>query len=272
MLDRARFGYRLGHGVLIDGMYRDGFLCPLCNLLMGETAEKLAEMYGISREEQDEFAFRSQMKVKEAVKCGKFDEEIVPVEVKDRKGRVNVVSYDEHPRPDTSLEKLAKLRPVFREGGTVTAGNASGITDGAACVLLMSREKAEELGLEKLAKCGDYAVAGVDPSIMGIGVVPAVQKLLGKTGLSLEDFDLIELNEAFAAQVLACDRELHLPMDRVNVNGGAIALGHPIGCTGARIVVTLLYEMIRRDAKLGLATLCISGGMGMAMSFSRREI
>jgi acetyl-CoA C-acetyltransferase len=268
-LPKMRQGYRLGHAKVVDAMYQDGFVCPLTDMVMGETAEKLAGQLEITRGEQDAFALLSQQKCAAAVESGAFAAEIAPVTVKTRKGEV-VVDADEHPRPDASLEALGRLSPVFGgEDGTVTAGNSSGITDGAAAVLVMEESLAEELGYEPLAWIGDATQAGVDPSIMGIGPVPAIQALEERNGLSVMGYDLIELNEAFAAQVLACDRELTLPMERLNVNGGAIALGHPIGATGTRIVVTLLHELARREAEHGLATLCISGGMGMATAFHR---
>jgi len=269
MLDRARFGYRLGHATLMDGMYKDGFLDPIAEMVMGETAERLAEKYSIPREEQDKFAFSSQQKAAKAIEEGRFQEEIVPVTVKGEKGAVIEVTKDEHPRPGTTLEQLASLPPVFKKNGTVTAGNSSGITDGAAAVVLASKKGLKKAGVEPLAVIGGVASAGVDPKEMGMGPVPAVQKLLKKRGTRLTDYEWIELNEAFAAQVLAVLRELPLPLERLNANGGAIALGHPIGCTGARIVVTLLYQMKRRDAKCGLATLCISGGQGMAIDLLR---
>jgi len=265
MLDRMRLGYRLGHGKLVDGMYKDGFYCPLSEQLMGRTAETLAERYEISRDEQDQFALDSQRKAGKAMEEGAFDNELVPVEVP--KG--DPVVADEHPRPTTTLEKLGKLATVFKEGGTVTAGNASGITDGAAAVLVMSESAAKAAGFKAMAIFEDYAVAGVDPRIMGIAPVPATHNLLARTGLALGDFGLIELNEAFAAQVLACQRDLDYDPARLNVHGGSIALGHPIGCTGARIVVTLLHAMQRHDVELGLATLCISGGQGLAASLRR---
>jgi len=268
-LPKMRTGYRLGHDKVVDAMYQDGFQCPLAHMLMGETAEKLARELDITRDEQDRFALASQTKAAAAQEAGRFEAEIVPVTVAGRKGDV-VVARDEHLRPGTTLEQLAKLPPVFdREHGTVHAGNSSGITDGGAGLLLMTAARAEALGLEPLAEVGPYTQAGVDPTVMGLGPVPACRKLEAASGLKVDDFDLIELNEAFAAQVLACDRDLHLPMDRLNVNGGSIALGHPIGATGARIVVTLLHELVRRDAKSGLATLCISGGLGMAAPFHR---
>lgn len=270
MLDRARFeGYRLGDGVLIDGNYRDGFLDPLSGLLMGQTAENLARRYRISREEQDAYALLSHRRAVWATQTGRFRDEIVPVSVPQRRGEPILVERDEHPRPDTSLEKLAQLPPVFQENGTVTAGNSSGITDGAAALLLTRADTAERLGRTPLAIVEAYTVVGVPPEIMGIGPVPAVRRLLEKTGLPLEAFELIECNEAFAAQVLAVERELQWNPDIVNVNGGAIALGHPIGATGARIVTTLLYEMQKRRARRGLATLCVSGGLGVAVSLVR---
>ncbi len=261
----ARWGYRLGDSELVDGMYRDGFLCPLCDQLMGDTAENLVDKYGISREESDRYASQSQQRSEAARRSGRFKDEIVPVEVPGRKGQVLTISEDEHPRDGVTPESLAKLPTVFRKDGTVHAGNSSGITDGAAAVVVLSEERAQELGVEPMARIVGYASAGVDPAIMGIGPVPAVKKLLDKTGLSLNDIDLIELNEAFASQVLACHKELDFDLERVNVNGGAISLGHPIGATGTRIVVTLLHEMKKRDARRGLATLCISGGLGLAL-------
>jgi acetyl-CoA C-acetyltransferase len=261
----ARWGQRLGHGEVVDGMYRDGFLCPLCEQLMGDTAENLAAKYGITREESDRYAVTTQARCEAARRDGRFDDEIVPVEVVGRKGAGTSVATDEHPRDGVTLESLEKLPPVFRTDGTVHAGNSSGITDGAAAMVVLSEDKAAELGVEPMARIVGYSSAGVDPTIMGIGPVPAVRKLLDKTGLALSDIDLIELNEAFAAQVIACHRELGFDLERLNVNGGAIALGHPIGATGARIVVTLVHEMRRRGARRGIATLCISGGMGLAL-------
>ena len=268
MLPKFRPGYRLGNAQVMDGMYHDGLLCPLCNLIMGVTAENLVEKYKISRVEQDTFALGSQHKAEKAIKAGKFKEEIVPVSIKE-KGKDVMIEKDENPRDGVTLESLAKLDPVFKKGGTVHPGNACGIADSATALLVMSEEKAKELGFKPMAYIKGYASAGVDPAYMGLGPVPAVRKLEAKTGDKINDFDLIEMNEAFAAQVLADDRELKLPMDRVNVNGGSIALGHPIGSTGARIVVTLLHEMQKRSAKKGLASLCMSGGMGMAVSFYR---
>lgn len=270
LLPRLRQGYRLGHAQVVDAMYKDGFECPLAGMLMGATAEKLAHEMAIPRAEQDAFALDSQKKAQAAVQAGRFADEIAPVEVRGRKGESVRVTADEHLRSDTSLESLAKLAPVFDpEKGTVTAGNSSGITDGAAALLLASEAKADELGLEPLAFVGESVETGVDPRVMGIGPVPAVRLLAERNGLSARDYALIELNEAFAAQVLACDRELELPRERLNVNGGSIALGHPIGCTGARIVVTLLHELRRRAGEHGLATLCVSGGMGAAAAFHR---
>ena len=267
LLTGARWGYRMGHEPVVDAMYRDGFHCPLSDMLMGETAERLADEYRIPREEQDGFALASQRKAARALAEARFESETFPVPVEGRKGTLEV-RVDEHPRPDTSAESLARLPPVFRpEGGTVTAGNSSGLTDGAAAVVVAAAGRARELGMRPLARITGVAAAGVDPHVMGMGVVPAVRRLLERTSLRLDEFDLVELNEAFAAQVLACDRELRLPPDRLNVNGGAIALGHPIGASGARLVVTLLHEMSRRRARRGLATLCISGGMGLAAAF-----
>lgn len=264
-LDGARWGYRLGNAEVVDGMYRDGFFCPLAKLVMGETAEVLAEQYKISREEQDEFALLSQKRAQAAIEAGRFVDEIVAVTVEGKKGST-VVERDEHPYVGVTQEKMAKLAPVFSKEGTITAGNSSGITDGAAALVLASEKFVRERQLEPLARVTGFTAAGVDPRTMGTGPVPAVRKLEERFGTKLSQFDLVELNEAFAAQVLACDRELHFDRERLNVNGGAIALGHPIGCTGARITVTLLHEMLRRKARLGLATLCVSGGMGMALA------
>ncbi|MFI5372998.1 MAG: thiolase family protein [Candidatus Eisenbacteria bacterium] len=269
MLERARWGYRLGHGELTDGMYRDGFLCPLSGKIMGETAETLATRDAITRAEQDAYAAESQQRCEAARKAGRFKDEIVPVTVSGGRGKSTVVETDEHPRDGVTAETLAKLPPVFQTNGTVHAGNSSGITDGAAAVLVMSETAARRAGVTPWARIAGWASAGVDPAIMGIGPVPAVRKLETRTGVRLADIDLVELNEAFAAQVLACDRELHLDRAKLNVNGGAIALGHPIGCTGTRIVVTLLHEMRRRGSRHGLATLCVSGGMGFALLLER---
>jgi len=264
-LDGARWGYRLGNQELVDGMYRDGFFCPLAKMVMGETAEVLAEQYKITREEQDEFALTSQTRAGRAIAAGRFDAEIIPVTIESKKGSTTL-ARDEHPFPDSSLEKLAKLPPVFSKTGTISAGNSSGITDGAAAMVIASEYFVKQNNLKPLARIIAVSSAGVDPRTMGIGPVPAIQKLEDKHGLRLHEFGLVELNEAFAAQVLACDRVLNLNRDRLNVNGGAIALGHPIGCTGTRITVTLLHEMLKRNTKKGLATLCVSGGMGMAMA------
>jgi acetyl-CoA C-acetyltransferase len=268
LLPRVRFGIRMGHGDVVDAMYRDGFLCPLCGQLMGETAENLVKEYGILRAEQDAYAVESQRRAGEAMSAGRFADEIVPVTITGRKGATEVLQ-DEHPRPDSTLASLSRLAPVFEEGGTVHAGNSSGITDGAAALVLATEEETKKSGVEPLARIAAWTSAGVDPSRMGIGPVPAIRALLQKTKLQLSDIDLLELNEAFAAQVIACARDLALDLSRVNVNGGAIALGHPIGATGARIVTTLLHEMKRRKARRGIATLCISGGMGMAVLFER---
>ena len=269
LLPRARFGQRMGHGEIVDAMYRDGFLCPLCGELMGQTAERLAREYRISREEQDAYALESQKRAGQAIASGRFADEIVPVEIAGKKGPIRI-ERDEHPRPDTTLEALGKLPPIFEpEGGTVHAGNSSGVTDGAAALLLASEEQAKKPGVEPLARIVAWTSAGVEPERMGIGPVPAIRALLSRAKKSLSQIELIELNEAFAAQVIACMRELPLEVSRLNVNGGAIALGHPIGATGARIVTTLLYEMKKRDAKTGIATLCVSGGMGMAVLFER---
>ena len=268
--DDARWGHRMGNFTLVDAMYRDGFTCSVCGMIMGETAEVLAREYGITREDSDAYALESHRRAEQAIADGRFRDEIVPVEYADAKGKPSILEADEHPRPGTTLESLRTLPLVFRdvEGapGIITAGSSSGITDGGAAVVLMSAERARHEHVTPLARILGWASAGVEPRSMGIGPVPAVKKLLDRTQLRLDDFDLIELNEAFAAQVLAVLRDLPLPMDRLNVNGGSIAIGHPIGCTGTRIVVTLLYEMMRRKAKRGLATLCVSGGMGMAMA------
>ncbi|HBB94187.1 MAG TPA: acetyl-CoA C-acyltransferase [Blastocatellia bacterium] len=290
----ARWGARMGHVDLVDGMYRDGFNDPLSGLVMGETAEKLASQYEISRDEQDEYALRSQQRAAAAIAAGKFGDEVVPLDrnslsVWERAGvrgaaKANVSPHpnplpkgegtklfatDEHVRAGTTLESLRKLAPVFSKDGSVTAGNSSGITDGAAAVLLMSESALKESNARPLARIVDYEIVGVAPEIMGIGPVPATRAILERQKLELSDIDLIELNEAFAAQVIACDRELRFCPERLNVNGGAIALGHPIGCTGVRITTTLLYEMEKRQAKRGLATLCISGGMGIALLVER---
>jgi acetyl-CoA C-acetyltransferase len=261
----ARWGYRLGNQELVDGMYRDGFFCPMAKMVMGETAEVLAEHYKISREEQDEFALMSQSRAARAIKAGRFDDEIVPVTIANKKESITF-SRDEHPFSDASMEKLGKLDPVFSKAGTITAGNSSGITDGAAAVIVANEHFVKKNNLKPLARILAVTAAGVDPREMGIGPIPALRKLEDKHNLRTHEFGLIELNEAFAAQVLACDRELNFNRERLNVNGGAIALGHPIGCTGTRITVTLLHEMLKRNTKRGVATLCVSGGMGMALA------
>jgi acetyl-CoA C-acetyltransferase len=266
----ARFGMRMGNLELVDGMYRDGFNDPLSGLVMGETAENLARRYEISRREQDEFALRSQQRAAAASEAGRFESEILPLEIKaGKRGASSTFARDEHYRAGTTIEALSKLAPVFSKEGTVTAGNSSGITDGAAALVLMSEEALKQSGAEAEARLVDYEISGVAPEIMGIGPVPAVRALLKRQGLTLDAVDLVELNEAFAAQVLACDRELGFDPERLNVNGGAIALGHPIGCTGVRITTTLLHEMKRRGARRGLATLCVSGGMGLALLVER---
>jgi acetyl-CoA C-acetyltransferase len=264
-LDGARWGYRLGNQELVDGMYRDGFFCPLAKMLMGDTAEVLAEQYKIAREEQDAYALCSQTRASAAVDAKRFDDELVPVTLDSKKGP-QTFDRDEHVFLGATREKMAKLSPVFSKTGTITAGNSSGITDGAAAVVLASESFASKNNFKPLARVLAMTSVGVDPRVMGIGPVPALRKMEQKHQLQLADFDLIELNEAFAAQVLACDRELHFDRSKLNVNGGAIALGHPIGCTGTRITVTLLHELLRRKAKRGVATLCVSGGMGMALA------
>ncbi|MDE3137785.1 MAG: thiolase family protein [Acidobacteriota bacterium] len=261
----ARWGVKMGHQPLVDGMYRDGFLCPISEMIMGETAELLADQYKIGREEQDEYALESQRRAARATAECHLKAELAPIDIRDRSGKVTRFEHDEHVRDDVKPESLAKLKPVFRKTGTVTAGNSSGITDGAAALVLVSGDKVKELGIKPLARVSDASIAAVDPRIMGIGPVPAVRKLEERTGRKLADYDLVELNEAFAAQVLACDRELHFDRERMNPNGGAIALGHPIGCTGARILTTLVHELRRRGGRWGLATLCVSGGLGMAL-------
>ena len=267
LLQKARYGYRMGHDQVYDSMILDGLTCALAGCHMGVTAENVADQYEVSRADQDAFAAESQRRAGEAIKSGRFKDEIVPVEVRQRRGTV-VIDTDEHPRPDTTADKLAGLRPAFKGGGAVTAGNASGINDGAAAVVVMSRRKAEELGVKPLASIRAWASAGVDPSIMGIGPIPATRKALARAELEVRQLDLVEANEAFAAQSVAVVRELGLDPEKVNVNGGAIALGHPIGASGCRILVTLLHEMQRRDAHLGLATLCIGGGQGIALVVS----
>jgi acetyl-CoA C-acetyltransferase len=265
----ARWGMRLGNTELVDGMYRDGFNDPLSGLVMGETAENLARQYEISRDEQDEYALRSQRRAQTAIESGRFADEVLPLEIKGRKGEAINFARDEHYRANTTKQDLSKLQPVFSKDGTVTAGNSSGITDGAAAMVVMSEEALKNSGAEPEARIVDYEITGVAPEIMGIGPVPAVRALLARQKLTLSEIALVELNEAFAAQVIACDLDLHFDRDKLNVNGGAIALGHPIGCTGVRITTTLLHEMKRRNARRGLATLCISGGMGIALLVER---
>jgi acetyl-CoA C-acetyltransferase len=269
LLRGMRGGYRMGPAVIEDGMRSDGFLDPLAGEVMGETAENLAERYAVSREEQDAFALQSQRRASEAWEAGRFAEEVVPVDTFDARRRTITVERDEHPRPDTTLASLARLEPVFRNPGTVTAGNSSGICDGAAALVVMAEETARSRGIRPLARIAGWASAGVDPHVMGWGVVPATRKLLAKLGWTLPEIDVVEVNEAFAAQVLACDRELKLDWERTNVNGGAIALGHPIGMTGARIAGSVVHQLEDRGAGRGLATLCISGGQGMAIALER---
>jgi acetyl-CoA C-acetyltransferase len=269
LLRRMRGGYRMGDAVIEDGMSSDGFMDPLSGEAMGETAENLAERHAIGREEQDAFALQSQQRAAAAWAQGRLADEVVPVDTYDARSRTVTVERDEQPRPDTTLEDLARLKPVFRQPGTVTAGNSSGICDGAVALVVASEEAAGRRGLEPLARVVGWASAGVDPRYMGWGVVPATQKLLAKLGWTFPEIDVVEVNEAFAAQVLACDRELKFDWDRTNVNGGAIALGHPIGMTGARIVAAAAHELRRRGGRRALATLCISGGQGMAVALER---
>ena len=269
LLPKARWGYRMNEGKITDYMVHDGLTDIFNGYHMGVTAENVAEQWGITREEQDQFACTSQNRAEAAQKAGRFNDEIVPVVIPQRKGDPVVIDTDEFPRHGTTIEKLAKLPPAFKKGGTVTAGNASGINDGATALIVMSKERADALGLEYLAEIVSYSSVGVDPSIMGVGPIPAVKKALGKIGWTVEDLELVEANEAFAAQSIAVVRDLKLNPEIVNVNGGAIALGHPIGSSGARILTTLLYEMKRRDVKKGLATLCIGGGMGTALVVQR---
>jgi acetyl-CoA C-acetyltransferase len=264
LLMQGRTGYRMGDGKMIDSLIQDGLQCAINSYHMGVTAENIAEQYGISRSDQDEFSAWSQQKAERAIQDGKFEEEIVPVAIPQRKGDPILFATDEFPRAGVTADKLAKLKPAFKKEGSVTAGNASGINDGAAALVLMSKEKAIELGIKPMAVIRGNGTAGVDPKIMGIGPIPASRKALKKAGLSIEEIDLIEANEAFAAQSLAVGRELNIPNEKLNVNGGAVALGHPIGASGARILVTLLHEMKRTDSRYGLATLCIGGGQGIA--------
>jgi len=273
----GRWGFKMGNQPLIDAMYRDGFLCPISKLIMGETAEILAGDYKLPRAEQDAYALESHRRATRAGAEGRFKAEIVPIDKTDKKGAVTRLEKDEHVRPDVTLEALAKLPPVFSKTGTVTAGNSSGLTDGAAAVVLASEQKVRELKLSPLARIVDATVAAVDPRVMGIGPVPAVRKLIQRTGTKVENYDVVELNEAFAAQVLACDRDLHFNRERMNPNGGAIALGHPIACTGARILTTLVHALRQPThgaagqkggspaGRRGLATLCVSGGLGVAV-------
>lgn len=269
LLEGARTGFRMGDATAVDSMIRDGLWCAFFDYHMGITAENIAEKYGLSREEQDEFAAWSQQKAEAALNTNRFQEEIVPVAIPSKKGDPVTFDKDEFPRAGTTAETLAKLRPAFKKEGTVTAGNASGINDGAAALLVMSADKADELGLKPLARITSYASAGLDPSVMGLGPIFATRKALEKSGLTIDDIDLIEANEAFAAQSLAVGKDLAIPREKLNVNGGAIALGHPIGASGARVLVTLLHELEKRDGRRGLATLCIGGGQGVAMVIER---
>ncbi|MBU5436735.1 acetyl-CoA C-acetyltransferase [Tissierella sp. MSJ-40] len=269
LLKSARWGQRMGNGSIVDYMVQDGLWDVFNDYHMGITAENIAEKWNLSREEQDNLALVSQNRAEEAIKNGKFKDEIVPVEIPQRKGDPIVVDTDEYPRFGATIESMAKLRPAFKKDGTVTAGNASGINDGAAAIVVMSKEKAEELGVKPLATIAAYASAGVEPSVMGTGPIPATRKALEKANMTVADLDLIEANEAFAAQALSVIKELGLDTEKTNVNGGAIALGHPIGASGARILVSLLHEMDKRDAKNGLATLCIGGGQGIALVVKR---
>lgn len=271
LLKNARNGFKMGDQKVIDSMIQDGLWCAFNDYHMGITAENLCDKYSITREEQDSFAAVSQQKAEAAIESGRFQDEIVPVEVPGRKGQVTIFDRDEFPRAGTTAESLGKLRPAFKKDGSVTAGNASGINDGAAAVVVMSRQKADELGLTPLVTVKSNASAGVDPSIMGIGPVSAVKKALEKAAVSLEDVELVEANEAFAAQSIAVDRELKFNQETLNVNGGAIALGHPIGASGTRVLVSLIHEMQKREAKLGLATLCIGGGQGVATLVERPD-
>ena len=269
LLDKARTGYRMGNATMVDAMIQDGLWDAFYDVHMGITAENVAEQFAITRQEQDLYSVESQNRAEAAITAGRFDEEILPVLIPQRKGDPVVFKTDEFPRAGTSIEGLTKLRAAFKKDGTVTAGNASGINDGAAAFVIMSKDKAVELGLTPLATMVAWASAGVDPKIMGTGPIPASRKALSRAGLTIEDIDLVEANEAFASQVLAVARELKLDPEKTNVNGGAIALGHPVGASGARILVTLLHEMKRRDAKRGLATLCLGGGQGTALIVER---
>lgn len=267
LLKKSRWGERMGHGELVDSMIQDGLWDCFYDCHMGMTAENLAEMYSISREDQDRYAAQSQSRYQAASREGKFEDEIVPVSVPQKKGDPLPFARDEHPRENVTVEGLARLKPAFKDAGTVTSGNASGINDGAAALVVMSEEEAEKRGLEPLGVVRSFRSAGLDPKVMGLGPARAIPPMLEQAGLSLGQVELMEVNEAFAAQILAVSKELEWDEDRVNVNGGAIALGHPIGASGARIAVTLLHEMKRRDSRLGLASLCIGGGMGIAMLF-----
>lgn len=269
IVPKARWGHRMGNGAMVDPLVHDGLWDIFNNYHMGMTAENIAEQWNISRKDQDEFALESQLRAEKAIQTGRFKDEIVPVEVPQRKGKSIVVDTDEYPRLESTIDGLSKLKPAFKKEGTVTAGNASGINDGAAVVMLMSREKADELGLKPLATIVSYGAAGLDPKIMGYGPVPATRKALNKANMTIKDMDLVEANEAFAAQSLAVVKDLELDRSITNVNGGAIALGHPIGCSGTRILVTLVHEMIKREAKNGLATLCIGGGQGTSVIVKR---
>ncbi|OPX84257.1 MAG: Acetyl-CoA acetyltransferase [Pelotomaculum sp. PtaB.Bin104] len=265
VLDKARWGYRMFDGAIIDEMVKDGLWCAFGNVHMGNTAENLSEKFGVSREDQDKLSVDSHNKAIAAIDAGKFKDEIIPVPIPQKKGDPVYFDTDELPRRGATVEALAKLAPVFKKGGTVTAGNASGINDAAAATVIMSAEKAKELGLKPMAVIKSFATAGVDPAIMGTGPIPASKKAMEKAGLTVADFDVIEANEAFASQAVTCIRGLELPMDKVNVNGGAIAIGHPIGASGTRILTTLLYELKRQEGRYGLATMCIGGGQGVAM-------
>ena len=268
-IPQGRYGYRMGNATMVDTMVNDALTDAFNQYHMGITAENVAEQWGITREEQDAFAVRSQNYAEAAIKAGKFKDEIIPVEIPQKKGDPVIFDTDEYPKFGASIEKMAKLKPAFKKGGTVTAANASGINDGAAALVVMSKDKAKELGLSWLCEIVAYATGGVDPSIMGVGPVASCKKALAKANMTIDDMDLIEANEAFAAQSIAVARDLKFDMDKVNVNGGAIALGHPIGDSGARILVTLIYEMMKRDSKTGLATLCIGGGQGQTMIIKR---
>ncbi len=265
----SRWGFKMGHQPLTDSMYRDGFLCPMSQMVMGETAELLAGHYQISRDEQDRFAYESHRRAAAAATECRFQAEVVPIESADKKGHIVRIEKDEHVRPDVTMQALAKLPPVFSKPGTISAGNSSGITDGAAALVMVSEAKLRELKATPLARIVDASVAAVEPRMMGVAPVPAVRKLEQRTGWRVADYDAVELNEAFAAQVIACDRDLHFDPARLNRNGGAIALGHPIGCSGARITTTLIHELRRSGGKRGLATLCVSGGMGVALALER---